>query len=75
MILGGLAVGLGVGIPEAAFGDKKEKNHPKIRNAIRDLKDARDYLEKAPHHFGGHRAKAVKLIDQTVAELEECLAY
>jgi hypothetical protein len=48
---------------------------PYIHSAERSLQHAETQLEKAAHHFGGHRVKALQLIKQAEAELKEALAY
>jgi hypothetical protein len=46
-----------------------------IHTAERALQHAEGSLEKAAHHFGGHRAKALQLVKQAEGELKEALAY
>src|SRR2546430_5056025 len=39
---------------------KKElREHPRIAAAIRELHGAIEYMERAPHDFGGHKAQAI----------------
>lgn len=49
--------------------------HPRLARAIESLRDARDYLEKAPHDFGGHKADAIRATDNAIRELNLALAY
>jgi len=49
--------------------------HPRIAAAIAALKDARAYMEAAPHDFGGHRAEAVRASDAAIRQLDLALAY
>jgi hypothetical protein len=35
-------------------------NHPRIEKAIRDPGSAINYMEKAPHDFGGYKAQAIQ---------------
>ncbi len=53
-------------------GEKGEKagRHPILRKAGRDLAEAKAYLSKAPHDFGGHKAAAVRAIDEAMAQLK-----
>ncbi|HWF08299.1 MAG TPA: hypothetical protein VG297_07535 [Bryobacteraceae bacterium] len=37
--------------------------HPRLARTIEALRDARDYLEKAPHDFGSHKADAIRATD------------
>ena len=32
-------------------------------------------IEKAEHHFGGHRAKALELVKQAEGELKQAVEY
>lgn len=49
--------------------------HPRIAKAIAALKDARAYLEAAPHDFGGHKADAIRATDEAIKQLNFALAY
>jgi hypothetical protein len=49
--------------------------HPRIARAIEALKDARAYLQAAPHDFGGHRVEAIRASDDAIRQLNFALAY
>ncbi len=49
--------------------------HPRIAHAIEALRDARAYLESAPHDFGGHKADAIRATDNAIRELNLALQY
>jgi hypothetical protein len=49
--------------------------HPRIAKAIAALRDAKAYLQEAPHDFGGHRAEAVRATDEAIKQLNLALAY
>lgn len=49
--------------------------HPRIARAINALRDARDYMEHAPHDFGGHKAEAIRATDEAIRQLNFALAY
>jgi hypothetical protein len=49
--------------------------HPHMVAASRDLERAEKQLEKAAHHYDGHRAKAVELVKQAEKELQEGLKW
>jgi hypothetical protein len=49
--------------------------HPRIAAAIAQLKDARAYMEAAPHDFGGHKAAAISATDNAIKQLGFALAY
>jgi hypothetical protein len=52
--------------PAAKKGDNKE-----MKNAASALKGARTLLNKAPHDYKGHRAAAVKLVEQALDEVQK----
>ena len=49
--------------------------HPHMLAASRDLERAGKQLEKAAHHYDGHRAKALELVKQAERELQEGLKW
>ncbi len=49
--------------------------HPQIRAAIRSLERAKTELEHASHDFGGHRADAVRSVDESIKQLKLALQY
>lgn len=49
--------------------------HPRIAAAITALRDARAYLEAAPHDFGGHKAAAIRASDDAIRQLNLALEY
>ncbi|MDQ6634288.1 MAG: hypothetical protein M3Z10_05955 [Gemmatimonadota bacterium] len=49
--------------------------HPQIRAAIRSLERAKADLEHAAHDFGGHRADAVKAVDEAIRQLRLAMEY
>jgi uncharacterized protein YgbK (DUF1537 family) len=49
--------------------------HPHMIAASRDLERAEKQLEKAVHHFDGHRAKALELVKQAEKEVQEGLKW
>jgi hypothetical protein len=48
------------------------RDHPKLEEAHKALKDAKDYLESAPSDFHGHKAEAIKAIDVAMHHLALC---
>ncbi len=48
--------------------------HPNIRRAIGNLTRIATNLGKDPHDFGGHKSKAIQLINQAIDELNQALA-
>ena len=49
--------------------------HPQIREAISALRNARAHLEHAAHDFGGHRVEAIKAINESLRQLNDCLKF
>jgi hypothetical protein len=49
--------------------------HPRIAKAIEALRDAKAYMEAAPHDFGGHRVEAIRATDDAIRQLNLALAY
>jgi len=49
--------------------------HPRIAAAIAAIKDARAYMQEAPHDFGGHKAAAIRASDDAIRQLNPALAY
>ncbi len=49
--------------------------HPRIENAIRELQDAVDYMEKAPEDFGGYKAQAIADSKRAIVSLKRALNY
>jgi hypothetical protein len=69
MVLGGAAVGASTltGTAHAAG------SHKKIHEAITALREAREYLERAGHDFGGHKKDAIEHINGAIHHLKLCL--
>ena len=49
--------------------------HPEIREAIASMRKAKEQMRHAAHDFGGHRAEALRLTDETIRQLEICLRF
>jgi hypothetical protein len=56
--------------PSPAF-----EKHPEIDDALRALHSAKSHLERAAHDFHGHRADAIRAIDEADRQLRICLQY
>jgi hypothetical protein len=68
---GGLTVLLASPGRARAAADK----FPRIRAAIRELREARKELEEGAKIFGGHRVKAVKAVDEAIEQLQKSLDF
>jgi hypothetical protein len=49
--------------------------HPHIHAAINELVEARKELQTAAHDFGGHRAAAIKAVDNAIRQLRVAEKY
>ena len=52
-----------------------QERHPEIHAAKQHLREAKRNLEHAAHDFGGHRAAALKHVDEALAECDQALAF
>ena len=56
-------------------GKSEMGEHPRIANAIRALEGAIEYMEHAPHDFGGHKAQAIADSRKAIEQLREAMKY
>jgi hypothetical protein len=80
MVAGVLAIGFVLGFGTLAFTQEKKPSATRaglhlIHAAARSLEDAEKHLQRAEHHFGGHRAKALELVKQAKGELKQAVEY
>ena len=54
-----------------AYAEKQ----PHMQHALHALENAKAQLEKAEHDKGGHRVKAIELINQAIAEVQAGIEY
>src|SRR5262249_53345769 len=72
----GIILGIVLSVSVMTVAAQNERAmHPRIAKAIVALKDAKAYLEAAPHDFGGHRVEAVRASDEAIRQLNLALAY
>ena len=75
-LIGGLMLaGVGVWVARAQTVRSEAAAHPRIAAAIRELEGAIQYLEAAPHDFGGHKVAAIRDARAAVVQLKLALAY
>ena len=53
----------------------EEMKHPRIEKAIHQLEDVVDYLEKAPHDFGGYKEQAIIDSRKAIESLKLAMKY
>jgi hypothetical protein len=56
-------------------GKKELREHPRIAAAIRELHGAIEYMERAPHDFGGHKAQAIADSRKAMEQLRLAMQY
>lgn len=67
-----LAITIGTSSIGTVSADEKkpaEQLQPNMKKALDELEDAKEALKKATPDKGGHRVKAIKLINQAVDEV------
>lgn len=47
--------------------------HPRVHDAIEQMRHAREHMEHADGEFHGHRAKAIEHLDAAIHEAEICM--
>jgi len=62
-------------LPKTQDRDRDNEHHPHIRGAIHELEEARKELQTAAHDFGGHRADALRSVDEAIHQLQLALQY
>ncbi len=65
------AIGLGV----LAAGTAKAERQPHMHTALGHLRAAKESLERADPDKGGHRARAIQLVNDAIRHVEEGIAY
>ena len=68
------AAALGVGAALGALGEAKA-DQPYMQSALSYLQQAQDALMRAAHDKGGHRARALNLVNQAIGEVEAGIQY
>jgi hypothetical protein len=73
--ISGIVLGVVLSAGITLFAQNERAMHPRIANAITALRDAREYMQAAPHDFGGHKAAAIHATDEAIRQLEFALRY
>lgn len=55
--------------------EKGKEGEGPLHRALKELKEAKAYLEKAPHDFGGHKHQAIKDVEAAHAAIEKALEF
>ena len=51
------------------------EDQPHMRAALEALEQAKQHLQQAEHDKGGHRAQALQLTDQAIAQVKQGMKY
>jgi hypothetical protein len=73
--ISGIVLGVVLTAGLSMFAQNERAMHPRIAAAIEALRDAKAYMESAPHDFGGHKAAAIHASDEAIRQLNFALAY
>jgi len=73
--ISGIVLGVVLSAGIALFAQNERAMHPRIASAIAALRDAREYMQSAPHDFGGHKAAAIHATDEAIRQLNFALQY
>ena len=73
--ISGIVLGAVLTAGVSLYAQNERAMHPRIAAAIAAIKDARAYMEAAPHDFGGHKAEAIRASDEAIKQLNLALAY
>ncbi len=73
--ISGIVLGLVLCAGITLFAQNERAMHPRIASAIAALRDAREYMQSAPHDFGGHKVAAIRATDEAIKQLNFALQY
>ena len=68
--MGSLAV---AGAGGVAMAKGVRAGHPRLVAALKEMRDARHYLEVAPTNFNGHKPKAIAALTAAIEEIDLAL--
>jgi len=70
-----IAASAGAGTMYFTAGEAGAENQPHMRAALGSLQTARNQLQNATADKGGHRAKAIDLVNAAIAEVNRGIAF
>lgn len=70
-----IAAGAGAGTMYLGTGEAGAEAQPHMRAALGSLQNARSQLQAATADKGGHRAKALDLVNAAIAEVNRGIAF
>lgn len=75
-LLSGAVLGMLLTVGGFRLAAQNEREmHPRLARAIEALRDAREYLQAAPHDIGGHKAAALRATDDAIRQLNLALQF
>lgn len=73
--IAGMAAGIVLSVGASGLLAQRGEFHPRLVKAIEAMRDARAYMQEAPHDFGGHKAEAIRATDEAIRQLELARGY
>jgi hypothetical protein len=71
-----LKIFLIIGVCSLFFvGGRVSADQPHMRNALNALRNARSELQRASHNKGGHRVKALDLVNRAITQVKKGIEY
>lgn len=70
-----IAASAGAGTMYLSAGDAGAEYQPHMRAALNSLQTAKNQLQNATADKGGHRAKAIDLVNAAIAEVNRGIAF
>lgn len=70
-----IAASAGAGTMYLTAGEAGAENQPHMRAALNSLQTAKNQLQAATADKGGHRAKAIDLVNAAIAEVNRGIAF
>ena len=70
-----IAASAGAGTMYLSAGEAGAENQPHMRAALNSLQTAKNQLQAATADKGGHRAKAIDLVNAAIAEVNRGIAF
>ena len=67
-----IVLGIAMVMAFAGIGGAAQNN---MRDALQSLRDARASLERAEDNKGGHKQRALDLIDKAIAQVQEGIEF
>ena len=72
---GKLIAAAAVAVPALAVSQTAAAFEPNMQNALGALRNAHTWLERAVPNKGGHRERAIGLVEQAINEVRNGIAY